>query len=74
MAEINEWITSNQICADLRIYTLVMDSTNTVDDQLMARDLIASDDFVPRSGGTAWHFQAPSCIPSDTQPTILVDA
>lgn len=30
-----------------------MDSTDTVDNLLMAQDLIASDNFVPRSGGTA---------------------
>ena len=47
-----------------------MDSTDTVDNQLMAKDLMSSDNFVPRTGGTTWHFKAPEGVPSDTQPTI----
>ena len=64
-------VTSDQIRSDLlKIQTLVMDSTDTVDNQLMASDLMSSDNFVPRIGGTTWHFKAPEGVPSDTQPTI----
>ena len=51
-----------------------MDSTDTVDNQLMAADLMSTDNFVPRSGGTKWHFKAPDGVPDDTQPTVPTDA
>ncbi|MCJ1404015.1 hypothetical protein MMC11_007239 [Xylographa trunciseda] len=68
-------LTTDQIRGDLlKVSTLILDVNDDVDSQLMAQDLLSTDNFVPRSSGTVWHFQAQEGLPDDTQPVVPSDA
>ncbi|KAG8526105.1 uncharacterized protein KY384_000098 [Bacidia gigantensis] len=68
-------VTIDQIRTDLlKLQTLVFNNNDTVDSQLMAKDMLSTDNFVPHTGGSTWHFKAPDGLPNDAQPTVPTDA
>ena len=67
-------VTTDQIRTDLlKLKTLVMDTNDTVDSQLMTQDMLSTDNFISRAGGAIWHFKAPEGLLSNTQPTVPTD-
>ena len=67
-------ITTSQIRTDLtKLSTYVLSVDDDVDSQLMAQDLLATDNFVPRPSGILWHFKAPEGMPDDKLPAIPTD-